>query len=404
MKKFSIIALIFLTTSTAYSQHPTCDGNRYKNFVYSQIDSTIGVLFGHNYTINNVSTNLYMDIYEPNSDPVPKRPLIIYIHGGGFYQGTRQEGIGICSYFAYKGFVTATIDYRLIDNPQPTIDSIQVATGLVHAISDAKAAIRYFVEDAANTNNFKVDTNYIFVVGGSAGGVTASNLSYLDSIDNIPTYFLNIINNNGGFSGNSSSNLQHSTPVKGVINYSGALWRANWISPNEPPLFSVHETGDTMVNCNYGLSAAFNHPVYLYGSCMMHTQATSQGIYNSYYFINSNGHGNYFSTPIVVDTVLQRTSDFLYNIICSNITSVDDFSNTESTIKLFPNPTKERVYIELVKPIDDLLEIMDITGRVLYQHHINAQIIEIDVSNLSTGMYLLKLKNNPLSTTRLIIE
>lgn len=398
----TIIPLFFVFLISG--QHPTCDGNRYKNLYVGQIDSIIGVQYGQNNTINNVLKTLYLDIFKPHGDLAPKRPLLIYIHSGGFYQGSRNEGKGVCGYFAFKGFVTASIDYRLIDNPQSSIDSMQVATGLIHAMSDAKAAIKFFIHDAATTNTYKIDTNYIFVVGSSAGGITASNLTYLNQTDNIPLYFQSIMNNNGGFAGNTSPYNQHTIKLKGVVNYSGALWRSNWISPNEPPLFSVHETGDVVVKCNYGQSAAFNHPVFFHGSCSMQTEANSQGVFNKSYFINGNGHGGYFVLQNDVDTVLQKTSNFLYSIICQNITDVKTVLNDKTIIKLYPNPSHTKVFVELSESANDTIQLLDLTGRVIHEQICNSAKTEIEVSLFSKGIYILKCKNNPAIKTKLVIE
>lgn len=109
MKKKLFPLLSLLAFFNVLAQHPSCDGNRYKNYAFSAVDSVIGVQYGQNTTINNVSKNMLMNIYQPNADNAPKRPLIIYIHGGGFIQGSRQEGFAYCLGFAYKGFVTATI-------------------------------------------------------------------------------------------------------------------------------------------------------------------------------------------------------------------------------------------------------------------------------------------------------
>jgi len=57
--------------------------------------------------------------------------LIIFIHGGGFVSGARQDARSLCLLFALKGFVTATIDYRLID--VPLVDSITVSEGMVQS-------------------------------------------------------------------------------------------------------------------------------------------------------------------------------------------------------------------------------------------------------------------------------
>lgn len=384
--------------SNVFAQHVSCDGNRYKNYAFSVIDSTIGVQFGHNYTINNTSQNLLMDIYQPNADPALKRPLMIYIHGGGFIQGTRQEGLGYCKIFAHKGFVTATIDYRLIDVPLISIDSITIATGLIQAISDAKAAIRFFMEDAATTNIYKVDTNYIFIAGGSAGAITASQVAYLDTTDNIPTYFSNILATNGGFKGNSSSNTLYTTPIKGVVSYSGAMWRLDWMSTGEPPIFSAHDINDTIVPCNYGLSKAFyptyTFPFYLNGSCSMQQEANSKGIYNQIFINNSNGHGDFLNMP-TLDSVLQETSDFLYDIICTDILTIEERNEREDILQLHPNPTNGTLNIKILVEIKNAdIKIYNELGQIVIRNStINNKVISIETTNLPSGMYYIVLQS-----------
>lgn len=399
MKKTFFSLLLFTVFFNTFAQHPSCDGNRYMNYAFAAIDSTIGVQFGHNFTLNNVSQNLLMDIYQPNADPAPKRPLIIYVHGGGFVQGTRQEGLGYCLVFAYKGFVTATIDYRLIDVPLASADSTTIATGLIQAISDAKAAIRFFVEDAATANIYKIDTNYIFIAGGSAGGIIASQVAYLDTTDNIPTYFSNLLATNGGFTGNSSTNTSYTTPIKGVVNYSGAMWRKEWMSVGEPPIFSAHDNFDTIVPCNYGLSKAFyptyTFPFYLIGSCAMQQEANAKGIYNQIFINNSSGHGAYLQSSPLIDTVLQKTSDFLYNIICTNILSVNVIENSESLFQIYPNPATETLNIEMsIDAKIAKIKIYNALGQIVKSNsNINSRSISIETADLTSGLYLIVLQS-----------
>src|ERR1041385_7457024 len=141
MKKIFYLFLYFTGIFGAFVQHPTCDGNRYKNYAFTAVDSTMNVQYGQNITMNHVSQNLIMDIYQPKPDLAAKRPLIVFIHGGGFVGGSRKDMTNISIIFAAKGFVTATIDYRLIDIT-PT-DSLDVAEGMIEAVSDAKAAVRF---------------------------------------------------------------------------------------------------------------------------------------------------------------------------------------------------------------------------------------------------------------------
>ncbi len=392
MKKLFFTLLFLAGIFNAMAQHPTCDGNRYKNFAFGAIDSTINVKYGQNYTMNNVLDTLMMDIYQPHSDVAAKRPLIIIIHGGGFVSGTRQSYSPLCRYFAYKGFVTATIDYRLID--VPVFDSLAITEAMIKAMSDAKASVRFFVEDAATTNLYRIDTNYIFIKGGSAGAVTASQIAYLDSSDSIPSYVMNLITANGGFKGNSSTNTSYSTPIKGVISYSGALWRKEWIDAGEPALFCAHDELDTIVPCNYGLSKAQPFPVYFYGSCVMQQEADLKGVYNGIYINNnSSGHMAYFGPTAIKDTVLQRSSNFLYDIICNNIlSSINNQENIGSKIQIYPNPAIDKITIECHQKAT--IEILNIEGQIIKTINNDDTEMSIDLKNLPGGIYIIKAKTD----------
>ena len=244
-------------------------------------------------------------------------------------------------------------------------------------------------------NLYRIDTNYIFVEGGSAGGITASQVAYLDSSDNIPSYIMNLITANGGFKGNSSTNTSYSTPIKGVINYSGALWRKDWINIGEPALFSVHDDLDTIVPCNYGLSKAQPFPVYFYGSCAMQQEANLKGVYNDIYINNnSSGHMAYFGTTVLSNTVLQYTSNFLYDILCNNILSIKDQEKIDSKIQLYPNPANYNLTIEA--PQDAIIEITNIHGQLIKTISLisnkTSSTCRIDVSSFPSGVYFVEVK------------
>jgi len=389
--------LLWIFSFTAFAQHPTCDGNRYKNITFFAVDSALNVQYGQNTTMNGVQKNLRMDIYQPKPDTAAKRPLIVLIHGGGFVAGSRKDMRASCILFAAKGFVTATIDYRLIDIPP--VDSITVAEGIIHAVSDAKAAVRYFVEDAATENFYKVDTNFIFISGSSAGGVTASHVAYLDESDNIPAYFFTIISNNGGFTGNSSANTHHTVPIKGVLNYSGALCRSEWISEGEPPLYSFHDELDPIVPCGYGQSMAFPFPVYIYGSCAMQQEADLKGVDNGIFIFPGDGHGAYFS---VLDTILVQTSNFLYENICSNTVSMNEAERMDSKFQVYPNPAQNYFIIELPQ-VNYTVDIVDLTGRKFYSKINVSEKLEVDCGVFPKGIYFIQVSTSKSNFCRKII-
>ncbi len=106
-----------------------------------------------------------MDFYEPEGDTETERPLLIWVHGGSFIGGDKTDFdmVTFSERFAKKGYACASINYRLGFFP---IDSANAVKAVVRATQDLRAAIRYFYKDKQTTNQYKIDTNNIFI-GGS---------------------------------------------------------------------------------------------------------------------------------------------------------------------------------------------------------------------------------------------
>ena len=144
---FYIIPFIFV-----YSQDP-CDG-RYLEEIFSEVEVTTVTYSEEN--------NLQMDIYQPVGDVETSRPLIIFAHGGTFIFGSKNNGTAVefCEAFAKRGYVTASINYRLAGDVlgfwqqftyyQNTNTAYEV---VLSATMDGKAAIRYFRKDFVENNN-----------------------------------------------------------------------------------------------------------------------------------------------------------------------------------------------------------------------------------------------------------
>ena len=119
--------------------------------------------------------DLDMDIYYPKEPAADsRRPLLLLIHGGAFYNGDKQD-IGypeMGHYFAERGYVVASINYRLGFLPlAPDVDRAGY-----RALQDAHAAVCYLI---ANADEFSIDTSNIFAAGTSAGAITALNLAFM---------------------------------------------------------------------------------------------------------------------------------------------------------------------------------------------------------------------------------
>jgi pectinesterase len=96
-----------------------------------------------------------MDIHRPR-DAWGKLPAVVCIHGGGWAKGNRRSHATLAQALAARGYVTATISYRLSgEAPFPA------------AIHDCKAAVRFL---RAHADAYGIDPARIGAIGLSAGG------------------------------------------------------------------------------------------------------------------------------------------------------------------------------------------------------------------------------------------
>jgi len=87
------------------------------------------------------------------------RPLLVYIHGGGWNKFGKQQDTSFYQPFLGKGISCAAINYRLTgEDPLPA------------PVHDAARAIQFLRARAADWN---IDINHIALTGSSAGGCTA---------------------------------------------------------------------------------------------------------------------------------------------------------------------------------------------------------------------------------------
>ena len=107
---------------------------RYTETLFSAVEVTENVVYqnapfiDYPYTveINTTSQELKMDIFVPEGDTNEYKPAIIFAHSGGFLSGNKNHDdmMAFCDSLSKKGYVTATIEYRLgfniITNPKYT--------------------------------------------------------------------------------------------------------------------------------------------------------------------------------------------------------------------------------------------------------------------------------------------
>jgi len=430
MRNFTFLLSLLLSVA-AYAQSP-CSSGRYANDVFTNFTVTSNVIYGQNNTWSGAANQLKLDVYEPTGDTELARPLIIWVHGGSFIGGSKTDNdVKTWSEsFAKKGYVCASIDYRLGFFP---FDSANAVKAVVRAVQDLKGAIRYFYKDCQTANLYKVDTNHIFIGGSSAGAITALHVAYLDDPCEISDYLSSsTINTLGGLEGNSG-NPGYSTKVHAVINGCGALARYSWLEAGDVPLCSFHGTADGTVKYNRGVVNPGTPLMYLDGSRMLHERACAVGVENQFYTFPGAPHVPYLADASYMDTTLRFIRDFLvkqmgctetmlqaentpmqsvnlYAINYCDGTPVNEVCTSVGiqeeniSIHLYPNPSNGIIHISSDGASIHSVNVMDMFGKMQAVHLSNGN--EIDLSDLPNGTYFVavELTNSQIWIKPLILQ
>ncbi len=396
-KKIYAIALLSFVVTQLNAQ---C-GQRYKDLIFPTVSKTTVVYNVHPFPRNE------MDIYQPVGDTETERPLIILAHGGSFTSGSKTDDIVIpelCTSFAKRGYVAAAINYRLAQFFWDMLDSTKAIEVVLKAISDGKAAVRYFRQDAYTTNTYRIDTNHIFVGGNSAGAVLFMHYIYLDSLGEAPANLRNIINNNGGFEGNSG-NPGYSSEVHALVNLAGGLNVPEFVGPNSKPSVNFHGDQDNVVpyGCAYAQGGAT--PVRLCGLGAVEPLYQQHSVNHVSVVFPGDGHTPWLGNAAKMTRVDTVTANFLYSLLCTS-TAVTDVS-ANAGVNVFPNPSNDKINVSFTDAGKFThLTLSDYTGRVVFHSPVSGNNVTIAKGDLAEGIYLLEIQtsDNEIISRKVIFE
>ncbi len=394
--KTKIYSLLVLCAGLLFSGHVNAQcGMRYVDSLFS-------------YSVSTVTYDSYdslMDIYQPIGDTASKRPVMILAHGGTFISGNKSDDLAVttlCQNFAQRGYVTVSINYRLITlaqllTDQGTGDTAAIITEVIQSLSDGKAAVRYMSKDAATANLYRIDTTKIFIGGNSAGAVMAMHYGYIDSLQQTTAQLQGIINANGGLEGNSG-NAGYNSKVAAVVSLAGGLNNPAWVQTGGIPSFNAQGTSDVTVPY-YCMDAENNQiGVRLCGLGSLQPYYDSAHITESSLLFPGQPHVPWETNPAMMYSVDSAATAFFVNAhlvtpvqYCPFSTGINNVT-AEASISLFPNPATDVINLHSSLPVTGIT-ICDETGRqVRFIGSLNTANYQINTTDLSRGVYFVKLE------------
>ncbi|MFL6198979.1 MAG: Calx-beta domain-containing protein [Thermoanaerobaculia bacterium] len=227
-----------------------------------------GLTYGTYQDSGGLTQELKLDLLVPTS-AVPV-PVVVYIHGGGWFSGSRLPIPSGVSALCSRGYAVASIDYRLSDT------AIWPAQ-----IQDAKGAVRWL---RAHAGAYNLDPDRVAAWGVSAGAQLASMLgtSGDEGTVTVGNATVDLEGSTGGNAGFSSrvqaavswygygdllqSNFYPTTQDHDASGSPESRLLGNWLqrvperaataspvtfaSPDDPPFLVMHGTVDDLVPFN----------------------------------------------------------------------------------------------------------------------------------------------------------
>jgi acetyl esterase/lipase len=204
------------------------------------------------------SRPLELDLWLPDTDQPGPFPLVLFVHGGAWRRGrrddmgmrTRHWAPGPFARLAAAGFAVACVDYRLSGEaafPAP--------------LDDLRTALRRLTLRSAE---FGTDTGRTVVWGESAGGHLASLLALTHTDPPLAGAVVwygpsDLTTPRGGFAPddpNTPEALMLGATPASVPARARAASPLTQVRPDAPPFLLVHGDADTMVNVSHSQSLA----------------------------------------------------------------------------------------------------------------------------------------------------
>ncbi len=268
-----VLFSLFLTALTSQAQ---------KNLTYAE-------------TANGPQT---LDLYRPASAKGPA-PLIIWIHGGGWKNGSKENCLPVRLGFTERGYAVASLNYRLTGE-----------AAFPAQIEDCKAAVRWL---RVHAKEYGLDADHFGAWGSSAGGHlvallgTSGDVAGFDTGENLnvssrvqavcdyygPSDFMTM-GTVPGFERHAGAGSPESALLGGPASEKPETAKAaspvSHVTPDDPPFLIVHGDTDRTVPPDQ--------------SRRMDAALRKAGVKSELIFLPGSGHGGpAFSAPETVHRV-----------------------------------------------------------------------------------------------------
>ena len=299
MKKTSVLISVFvLSVAVTLSAQQQSRGQARRNAQAPRVPEGVRAERNIAYVVNGHERHV-LDLFVPDKAEGPL-PLMIWIHGGGWQNGSKERCLPLRKGYAERGYAVASINYRL--SGHATFPA---------QIEDCKAAIRWL---RAHAEEYNIDPDRFGVWGSSAGGHlvalvgTSGDVKEFDVGGNLepssrvqavcdyygPTDF-KVFVTTPGYEKHGDANSPEAKLIGGVVreneDKASRLNPITYVTKDDPPFLIVHGDEDRTVPINQ--------------SRLLFESLKAAGVNVHFHTIHGAGHGRPgFDAPEIETMVL----------------------------------------------------------------------------------------------------
>ncbi|MFT6946282.1 MAG: hypothetical protein ACJARP_000693 [Vicingaceae bacterium] len=267
--------------------------------------------------------------------------------------------------------------------------------------------LRYHVEGNPNYSFFKIGDslavdNTLNQDNNSRVALIVTNIDTLNS-------FIDCFNTSARGAGSNQYNELNTTATLNFFNRSWELKR------NDTRVENIFLFKDKGINQFYAGGA--NNTTFRVNNVsdslqpILETNLQTEEIFMSHFGESMFIDGADINGDSIVDLVVGLSTGGLKIVYGSNVNSVNEISNKSKvsiTFKIFPNPTKGILNIELSEFSGNLLttiEIRDLSGKLVLTGQLKTRRQQLNIASLSKGVYFISIRNrNEMQTRKLILQ
>ncbi|MGJ3234014.1 alpha/beta hydrolase [Marivirga sp.] len=217
--KLDYILIIAITLSLSVNSY----AQRYESQIFDKVNmKTVAY-------IDTDEKSLEMDIYTAEKDSLEKRPVVLFVHGGGFAGGARNELeiMEFCRNMARRGIVAVSMSYTLVMKGQ-SFSCDQAAKNKMNTFKQVGLEISHATNYLlAHEEELKINPNKMILAGSSAGAEAVLHAAFWPE---------------------ANSPLPDDFQYGGLISMAGAIYNLELINKETAiPMQFFHGTCDNLV-------------------------------------------------------------------------------------------------------------------------------------------------------------